>query len=572
MADVGEDPAASAPNLEAPPNSDTPSTDVSSPEEPVADIPDPNPSTGELPVADVDSVLTSAGRISSPIGTNLGGITDSDPSWPFVDAMKTSRAWISGNTDGTWDDGRAFDVDSNGWVRSLAPNQVAKTLMFWDLDGRYPMGQYTVLYDGIGTIEYFGGAQRVSTTTGTDVIEVGAGGIGLTITTIDPDDPMRNIRVLMPGGSCSDDSARYCDAATSCGGNATCVSFADNHETQVFHPQYLERLQSYGVLRFMDWGHTNHSTQQHWEDRPKPTDARYSVKGAPVEVMTDLANRIGTDAWFTIPHLADDAYIEAYAATVAQTLRPDLLAYVEHSNEVWNGIFAQSDYARSRGLELGLSSENYEAQLLYHSRRSVEIFKIFELQFGGLDRLVRVMASQAANTWTSTAALDFENAAQHTDAVAIAPYFGGYFGSAGQLDALRAMTVDQLLDLLKNEAVPETIEWMAEQAQAAAERGVALIAYEGGQHLAGVAGAEEDPQLNALFDAANRDPRMKAIYARYLDAWKESGGQLFAHFIDCGRYTKWGRWGSLEFLSQPRAEAPKFDALQSFIESNPVWW
>lgn len=537
-----------------------------------ADPPATAPSEDAPGTAEEEPSSFRAGHVESPIGTNLSGITDHDPSWPFVDVMKTSRSWISGNTDGTWDDGRAIDVDANGWPRSLAPNQVAKTLMFWDIDGHYPQGEYTVLYDGVGTLEYFGGAKRTSSVAGREVIEVGPGGIGLSITTVDAANPLRNVRVIMPGGVCSDDSMRYCDADNACGGGATCTSFEDNYETQVFHPQYLKRLETYGVLRFMDWGATNHSTQQTWANRPKPSDARYSVKGAPVEVMTDLANRLGVDAWFTIPHLADDEYVEKYADTVAATLRPDLKAYVEHSNEVWNAMFSQAEHARSRGMALGLASSDYEAQLRYHSQRSVEIFKIFERQFGGLERLVRVMASQAANSWTSSAALEFENAAQYSDAIAIAPYFGGYFGGNDQLSSLRNMTVDQLLDLIEHDAVPETIEWMHEQAQVASTHGVTLIAYEGGQHLAGVAGAEEDAQLNALFDAANRHPRMKTIYAQYLNAWKASGGQLFAHFIDCGRFTKWGRWGSLEFLDQPRAEAPKFDALQTFIEANPIWW
>src|SRR5204863_10081702 len=75
-----------------------------------------------------------------------------------------------------------------------------------------------------------------------------------------------------------------------------------------------------------------------------------------------------------------------------------------------------------------------------------------------------------------------------------------------------------------------------------------------------------------LFDAANRDARMAGLYATYLDAWKASGAQLFVHYTHCDRYSPAGRWGSLEYLEQPRAAAPKFDALQSFIERNPAWW
>jgi hypothetical protein len=78
--------------------------------------------------------------------------------------------------------------------------------------------------------------------------------------------------------------------------------------------------------------------------------------------------------------------------------------------------------------------------------------------------------------------------------------------------------------------------------------------------------------LNALFDAFNRDQRIKQLYLEYLAIWKREGGELFVHFNDVSRYTKHGRWGALEYVAQPRAESPKFDALMTFIEQTPVWW
>ena len=59
----------------------------------------------------------------SALGTNLSDISDWSREWCFVDAFKASRAWISGSVDGTWDDGRALDMDENGWVRSLLDGQ-----------------------------------------------------------------------------------------------------------------------------------------------------------------------------------------------------------------------------------------------------------------------------------------------------------------------------------------------------------------------------------------------------------------------------------------------------------------
>jgi hypothetical protein len=120
--------------------------------------------------------------------------------------------------------------------------------------------------------------------------------------------------------------------------------------------------------------------------------------------------------------------------------------------------------------------------------------------------------------------------------------------------------------------VPDALGWVTDQAAVASQHGVPLVAYEGGNHLTGIQGVENDDAVNALFDAANRDPRMKDVYSAYLDGWKARGGQLFMHFVSCSAPDKWGRWGALEYLEQPRAAAPKYDALQTFVETNPAWW
>ncbi|MGB5683566.1 MAG: hypothetical protein WBM47_17095, partial [Polyangiales bacterium] len=65
---------------------------------------------------------------TSAIGSNLAGVVDYSTDMPFVDLFKSSRPWISGS-DEKWDDGRPLDLDEYGWVRSLKPGQVARTLM-----------------------------------------------------------------------------------------------------------------------------------------------------------------------------------------------------------------------------------------------------------------------------------------------------------------------------------------------------------------------------------------------------------------------------------------------------------
>ena len=38
------------------------------------------------------------------------------------------------------------------------------------------------------------------------------------------------------------------------------------------------------------------------------------------------------------------------------------------------------------------------------------------------------------------------------------------------------------------------------------------------------------------------------------------------HYTNCNIYGIFGRFGSLEYIGQPRAEAPKYDAIQRWIE------
>ena len=51
------------------------------------------------------------------------------------------------------------------------------------------------------------------------------------------------------------------------------------------------------------------------------------------------------------------------------------------------------------------------------------------------------------------------------------------------------------------------------------------------------------------------DSKLAQLYLDYLAAWKDAGGELFVHFDDVSRYTKWGRWGALEYVAQPRSSA-----------------
>ncbi len=485
----------------------------------------------------------SAQQAHAPVGVNLSGVADWSTQLVFVDVFKQSREWIPQRVSGgAWNTGEALSLTADGWIASLASGQAAGTLMTREILGHYPAGLYICLYDGEGQIEFGFDAAVLNRQPGRITLNVapGNGGIYLKMTATNSANPIRNIRVIMPG-------------------------FENAYNSQPFHPLFLQRLRKFKVLRFMDWARTNDSPLVNWNQRATPDYVSQGhEKGVALEYMIALANTLQAEPWFCLPHQADDDYVRQFAMLVKNTLDPNLKVYIEYSNEVWNNQFAQARYAQTRGLALGLSANAYEAQLRYYSQRAVEIFKIWEEVYQGKEKLVRILASQNANPWTGTTILDWKNASQRAEALAVAPYFGGYLGAAQWQSRVQSMSVNQILDSCAVD-IGRAMAYAAENKKNAAARGLALIAYEAGQHLAGFGGVENDQTITNLFIAANRHPGMKLLYLDYLQRWDRMGGGLIAMFSFIGLYSKWGSWGLLEWQDQDAATAPKYQAVQDFI-------
>lgn len=482
----------------------------------------------------------------SRLGINLWSVRRNATELPFVDLFRLSDPWFSQRKGAAWNTGPRLDLDEHGWIRRLEPGCYAETALGADR-GRYPAGSYVCLYDGDGVIDFWNIDRIVSRSPGRIVFESAPekGAIFLRVSVTNPMDYIRNIRVVMPG-------------------------FERTYETDPFHPLFMARWRQMGVFRFMDWMETNGSEIAEWADRPKPEDATWAVNGVPLEVMIDLANRQGVDPWFCMPHKASDDYVRRFAEQVARDLSPDLRAYVEYSNEIWNSGFEQTRYAAAMGARLGYSHGRDQApDLCYSSVRSVEIFRIWQRALGGTERLVRVMASQAANPWVSEVKLSFRDAYKECDALAVAPYVSLNVGPSTTPNAatVAGWNVEHILDYLERTALPKAVGWIKDSKKVAEKYRIPLIAYEAGQHAVGVAGSENVEALTKLLLAANRHPRMGVIYTEYLDAWLRSGGSLCVLFSSMGTWTKWGAWGLLEHYED---DTPKFRAVNDWNLSHPL--
>ena len=572
-------------------------------------------------------------------------------SMPFVDIFRTARPFPEFSCEDV-------EYDENGWP-TVIPNscgaEKARTLMLQSLpSGSVPFGKYTVLYDGKGKIQYGGSAKLISShpNKGYDVIRFDpemhrkTNRLILTITkTSASPNHLKNIRIVMPGGICEGNPYLRVENETFCKEN-NFVSFVDllrdDRNKIIFNPDYLRFLKDFRVLRTMNFMEAsprrpnrhyiplceNLSEEEYlncvtqtidWSQRAKMDDATWGGSfrtivtkrhGVPLEVAVELANQLNADPWFNIIHSADDDYVRQYASYVRDNLKEGLKAYIEYSNETWNTGFWGAHYVQAMGYKNGMDTPiypfrdaDYSARVRYYSKRSVEIFKIWEDVFGGTDRIVRIIGSNQTSTPTSKDILEYKNAYKHVDAIAIGPYFYGCWNREAEQCAdttlipevlSEAETVDDVFKIFRHSYAPNVkdfkqrgdpygiasiINLIKRQVAIAKEFNVDLFAYEGGQHL-NVRWREDvekygksDAHLRKIYEQVNRDPRMKELYLELLRGWKDAGGKLFVMFTMPQTFHKWGSFGIKEHLNAPREESPKYDAAITLQEeAKKPWW
>lgn len=536
-----------------------------------------------------------------PMAIGLTGINDWSVQQPFLDVMKTARLWI-GHRPGQWG-GLEYDdmvvggyLDDNGWLTSMPPGVGSVgTLILTDLptEAVSLAGRYRVRFEGKGIIEPRGRVSNIRY--GNNQVQFdftpGPGSVELRIQRTDRQktgDYVRNFTVVK-------------------------LDHADAFDQgAVFNPDWLFRIGGFKALRFMDWMRTNNSAQSDWANRPHVDDFTYAQKGVPVEVMVALANQLQVDAWFNLPHLADDAYAGAFATLVHETLNPDLRTYVEFSNEVWNWQFTQAKWADEQALDRWQTKDVW---MQFYGLRAAEIAHIWSAVYGveAEARLVNVIATQTgwqglekqtleAPLWRAEAA-DHTPPAEAFDAYAVAGYFGrvlgtedrvalvktwieislakaaqqasdqglsgearGRFVAAHRYDMASALAGQELLDGSVSGERDDTLaqllgEVLPYHAAVAKAHGLALIMYEGGSHVVGVGTVVGDADLTAFYTHLNYSDEMASLYVRLINGWHQLGGQLFNAYSDVVTPSKWGSWGALRYLSD---DNPRWDALVQF--------
>ena len=564
--------------------------------DPAAPDPQPAPAVPAATAPDTsptDPVFPSFARVTNThLSLGLAGINDWSVQQPFLNIMKTARPWV-GHLPGQWggwtydDLARAGVLSPNGWPTSLPPELTGiSTLILTDLpaDALGVAGRYLLTYSGKGTLKLEGRALIAGTAPGQIIFDYtpGEGSVLITLTAIDPADPIRDITVVR---------AARADMLA---------------QGAVFNPDWLARIRGVAAIRFMDWMATNDSPLAHSADRPKPTDYTYARIGAPAEVMVQLANELQADPWFTLPHLSDDALVRQYAQIVHDQLDLSLTANVEFSNEVWNWQFAQARWAEEQG-KLRWGQDKTWVQ--FYALRAAEVADVWADVFKDApQRLIRIVAVQTGWLGLEDQVLDAplvvaegrKPPADSFDAYAITGYFSALLGAdekyvtiKGWLiqsktaaanaaktqglagDAAIAYVEQHKYDVASGLATRElrdgsvtgdpsdslskvVTEIIPYHAAIAADRGLRLMMYEGGSHVVGYGKQVEDESLKEFFIHLNYTPEMGTLYAELLAGWQRQSDAPFNAFVDFYAPGKWGSWGALRHLGD---DNPRWQAL-----------
>lgn len=521
-----------------------------------------------------------------PIGLNLMWINYYGPELMFNDLATTLGGWLTRDAGSyEWNTNRqdAFEWDENGYPLEV-PVTVDETEVHVHaiFSNTYPAGNYVVLYDGEGEVHVTdprnAGIEEISREPGRIVVylsgnnfeaieQKGSVNFGdLEIRSSTRDNHVRNLHIVPE-------------------------HLEDCYQDSLFFEPYLKGLRPFHCLRFMQTQHTNgqhydeetgtFGGQHSWSDRRTPTyfsQASSAIKGGPaIELLCALSNTVEADAWFCIPHMADDNYIKKFAETVKEHLNPALKVYIEYSNEVWNwaGSYPQShwvvnnapgmhDSLRSALEAIGEAGEMHPEKDAFMACR---VFKIWESVFNGEDRkrLIRTVGVQhgwPGNTGRILKWLADNSPEGDPGCDMVSP--GGYFGIGNYDDVTGETTAGQVMQWADDHFDEGPGANTLESGEYAKEYGIDYCVYEGGSHINNQTG---DDTYDQLFIQVQREEEMYEMYRKnfstHLDprvdcklfvAYAYTTG-IFGHLHDPLELLDW---------EHARSDYPKWRALLDF--------
>lgn len=497
-----------------------------------------------------------------PVGMNLPSLNYYTPSLIFTDVMTTASEMLTFYDDGGWNSEKISEIprDENGWPTAIPyTTSDGHSTKVRFLVNNYYEGRHRILFDGTGSL----GGHVISENDNYYLDLDGKGGhVWIDIVESHNGDHIHNMRILPQ-------------------------EYENGESYPLFQSGYLEGLRPFHALRFMDWIHTNNSTQVHWSER---IEKGYYTQGGPngisFDYAIDLANELDADAWVCVPHMASDDYIRKMARLFKDNLDPGRKIYLEHSNEVWNWMFSQSnwilyngqnpddtdvavdDYVRDDLAAINSAPADHPEKDAYMMART---FRIWEEEFGAQasQRIVRVATGQHMWVDNTRRILEylFNTDGIGCDAMSVAGYFN--FNQEHHdywLTQNGNVTPLQVIDAAKGIYESTTGTATRDTAAFVNSFNVDYLVYEGGQHMQPYNQGEWDYN-HAVWDAQIH-PGMYDLYNMNFKVHTEPevNCKLFMAFSYIGtRESPYGSWGHIESLSQIGTDymvtAPKYKAL-----------
>ncbi|WP_435140400.1 calcium-binding protein [Pseudopelagicola sp. nBUS_19] len=561
-------------------------------------------STQILPTLDpnlAQQEITGFGLDNPALAMGMAGLADTSTQNPFINRMKLARPWV-GHLPGRWGGITADELldrgllDEQGWVWGIPEDiEAVETLLLYDQPKEAVglAGLYRVTWKGQGDLNITGRGKVVRTDNNEIWFDYtpGEGAVGIRIAATDPNrtgDYIHDIRVV------SEAQIPLYEAGA------------------VFDPDWIHLVEDLRTMRFMDWMKTNGSTQSSWKNRPQVGDFSWAWRGAPMEIMVHLANQIGADPWFCMPHLADENYIQQFAVYVRDNLDPELKAYVEYSNEMWNWDFDQTQWALQEADKRWGAGAGDDAWIQFAGMKAGEMGRIWGEVYGDSSesRLVRVVSTHTDWPGLETGMLQaplwqFEGNPKpltYLDAYAVTGYFGLELGSdagarkmldrlektriaarkVGEDEGLTGASLEDFVERNKytglNAKISTTLregsfrhiitKALPYQAATARKNGLTFLMYEGGSHVVGLGEWRDNQALTDYFIHFHTSEELAVLYRDLLNAWQKMGGQSFNAFVDVGPPSKWGSWGHLRHVWD---ETPRNKELSKYNQQGAHW-
>ena len=442
--------------------------------------------------------------------------------------LAAGGSWSSAGN-GPWTPFEASRLNISGDVTALKPGEQAILVMTAPVATRFGDVEIRCRFKGQGGVDIFPHSNAVVTGNEINFTWPKKAGASFVINASNSADPIRNI----------DCRERDADAKA------------------LFHPAFLDSIKPFYAMRFLDWQQANMNIGGNWARRTPP-DATIQAgpEGVAIEHLVTLSNESGVNPWYVMPWKADATYMRNFAQYVHDHLDPKRTIYLEIGNEAWNTAFPLGQQLMGEVQKASPGKDPAVTRMEAYASRVVFDFKIWEDVFrDDPKRLVRILSGQAAWPDSIRPAIAYGDTAKHIDALSSGPYFGQTLMSDARVDTKNLDKLFADLDASIEPAIQNSLQFKA----IAEQHGLRYIAYEAGQHI-----TYTGPDETAI-RRLNEDPRMAAIYAKYLDAWHKRVGDVIMMFASVGPISRNAAWGLSEYEGQPLSETPKRRAVLDAI-------